>query len=213
MFSMQQIRRRKWWLGITLALSRASLMPRNPSSSTRPKRASRRPMSPATTPAARAGRRKSPSKCDKPWPQVFEWLRLTRLPFITTYKPAGSFTHIARNRPPLHDPKSWTPSTTPCRTSIICSTAARARSALSPWMRKHDQLHRSARIKGRGTSERGKTELVPSTVPLNVLVAEDFAPEIRKMLSNFGQATPLVHLEPVGPARQGRQPDADHGHH
>src|SRR5437867_4277571 len=104
MISMKQIRRRKWWLGVALALSRGMVRAQEPSTfdvppkSDAPAPTATKPMPPTLADKIDpyGGKRVVAEMRDRPWPQVFEWLQKeTNLPVMTAHKPTGSFTFIS----------------------------------------------------------------------------------------------------------------------
>jgi general secretion pathway protein D len=137
---------------------------------------------------------------NKPWKQVFEWLSdQTGMPFNSLNTPPGSYTFTAPkgsvgatqgytisevidhlNEAMLVAPPSQRWQILRLNTTL---TLVPADEKIDPSLLPHltpDEL------KGRGNSE-----IVSTVVQLNTLVAEDFAPEVKRMLGPFGEVTIL----------------------
>lgn len=132
----------------------------------------------------------------RPWANVFEWLSdQTGLPFISNYAPpTGTFQFIA--------PKIGTEQrryTMPQIIDIINEallahkyTLIRREASLTlvPADEKIDP-NLVPRILPADLDNRGATEIVSVVLPLQMLVAEDFAPEVKKLMGPFGEVVAL----------------------
>ncbi len=132
----------------------------------------------------------------KPWAGVFEWMtNQTDLPIITTYKPSGTFTFQG---PPG---KLYTiPEVIDIINEALLANSEtqkfylirRERSfTLVPADEKIDPSI-LPRINLEELDGRGNTEMVSIVLPLTSLVAEDVAPEIKKMMGPFGEVVPMT---------------------
>src|SRR5262245_55650940 len=160
------------------------------------------PQPPASPPAAPAPATASSEKKvrfefrDKRWAEVLEWLtEQTALPVISNNKPSGTFTFIA---PKINgQPREYTipevidiinESLSQQKFMLIrreaSFTIVAADEIISDWI--------LPRIRPDDLSARGKTEMVSIVLQLNVLVAEDMVPEVRKMMGPFGDVVALT---------------------
>ena len=150
---------------------------------------------PPTVPAKDAGKVEKKIAFEmraKPWAQVFEWLSdQTGLPFISNYPPpTGSFNFIN----PRIDGKE------PRKYSIgevidvvneglqqykYVLIRREASLTLFPADEKLPPEHVQT-IRAEDLPNRGNTEVVKVVVKLEGLVAEDFAPEVKRIMGNFG---------------------------
>jgi type II secretory pathway component GspD/PulD (secretin) len=129
---------------------------------------------------------------NKPWKAVLEWLtEQSRLPVIAQQVPTGTFTLVA---PPG---KSYT----------LAEVIDLMNEALSPRFR----LHRGpaslvllpgderpdptlvATVRPDELAALGRTEVVRVVLPLRGLHAKDLAPEVKKLLSPFGEVSTLAN--------------------
>jgi type II secretion system protein D len=159
------------------------------------------PAAPTAPAAAPAEKRVKFEFSNKPWKQVFEWLSdQTGLTFNSINVPPGSFTFIA--------PKGSVGATQGYTIPEVIDHLNEAMLAAPPTQR-WQLIRREVsftlvpaddpidpilvpritvdELKGRGT-----TEIVSIVLQLNTLVAEDFAPEVKRMLGPFGQVTVLA---------------------
>ncbi|MBV9124315.1 MAG: hypothetical protein JO112_13230, partial [Planctomycetes bacterium] len=129
---------------------------------------------------------------DKPWANVLEWLSdITGLPVIASAKPTGTFNFIA--------PKGKT-YTIPeiidiLNEGLIAQKYVLIRRSQSFTLVPADEPIDPAivpRISVDELGQRGNTEIVSMVLPLTSLVAEDFAPEVKKMMGPFGQVTTIA---------------------
>ena len=132
----------------------------------------------------------------KPWAGVFEWMtNQTDLPIITTYKPSGTFTFQGPAG------KLYTiPEVIDIINEALLANSEtqkfylirRERSfTLVPADEKIDPSI-LPRINLDELDGRGNTEMVSIVLPLTSLVAEDVAPEIKKMMGPFGEVVPMT---------------------
>ena len=151
---------------------------------------------PAASPAPFGGKKVAFSFDSKPWAGVFEWLtNQTDLPVITTYKPSGTFTFQGPAG------KLYTvPEVIDIINEALLANSEtqkfylirRERSfTLVPADEKIDPTL-LPRIAMEELDQRGNTEMVSIVLPLTTLVAEDVAPEIKKMMGPFGEVVPMT---------------------
>ncbi len=143
--------------------------------------------------------RKAPAKTlsfemrEKPWSVVLEWLSdKAGLPVITSHKPAGNFTFIA----PPGDQQYTIP-----QVIDIINDALQAQKlilinrktslTIVPADGKIDRAL-LPQIPVEDLDAHGNTELVTLVLPLTSLVAEEVAPEVKKLMGPFGEAVPLA---------------------
>src|SRR4051812_42152083 len=134
---------------------------------------------------------------NKPWSQVFEWLAdTTGVPFASTLKPTGSFTFI----PPKGSVGATQGYTVPEIIDIINEVLLQQKYLLI--RREATFIIVSADEKPDPTlvpriivdelKGRGNTEMVSTVLSLNTLVAEDVAPEVKRIMGPFGEVTVLA---------------------
>jgi len=130
---------------------------------------------------------------EKPWSVVLEWLSdKAGLPVITSHKPAGNFTFIA----PPGDQQYTIP-----QVIDIINDALQAQKlilinrktslTIVPADGKIDRAL-LPQIPVEDLDAHGNTELVTLVLPLTSLVAEEVAPEVKKLMGPFGEAVPLA---------------------
>jgi len=131
---------------------------------------------------------------DKPWATVLEWLSdQTGVPVITIHKPTGTFTFIA----PRNGPTQFTiPQIIDILNEALLAQKyilIRRTSSftLLPADEKIDQ-QMLPRIRIEDLDEHGLTELASVVLPLTSLVAEDLAPEVKKMMGPFGEVVAMA---------------------
>ncbi|HEX4591632.1 MAG TPA: secretin N-terminal domain-containing protein, partial [Gemmataceae bacterium] len=159
--------------------------------------------SPAPEPAAKppAEKRVKFEFNNKPWKQVFEWLSdTTGLTFTGYNMPTGSLTFIA--------PKGSVGATQGYTIPEVIDIINEALLAAPPTQR-YQLIRREMsftlvsaeekidpilvpRVTVDELKGRGNTEIVSTVVQLNTLVAEDYAPEVKRMLGPFGEVTVLA---------------------
>ncbi len=133
----------------------------------------------------------------KAWRAVFEWLaETTGKPVVTNFYPTGTFTFIG----PAN--KEYTiPQVIDILNEALLSNSQtnkyylinRERSfTLVPADERIDMVL-LPRIIPDEMSKHGDTELVSMVLPLKTLVADDVAPQIKKMMGPFGEAIPMTH--------------------
>jgi len=133
---------------------------------------------------------------DKRWAEVLEWLtEQTGLNVISNNKPAGTFTFIA---PKVNgQPREYTiPEVIDIINEALVQqkfmlirreasfTIVLADEVINDWI--------LPRIRTEDLPTRGKSEMVSIILQLNVLVAEDMVPEVRKMMGPFGDVVALT---------------------
>jgi type II secretion system protein D len=161
------------------------------------------PQSPAAAPAAAtsAEKRVKFEFNNKPWKQVFEWLSdQTGLMFTGINIPPGSFTFIA--------PKGSVGATQGFTIPEVIDSINEALLAAPPNQRwqlvRREQTFTLIpadekpdpilvpRVTADELAKRGNTEIVSLVFQLSTLVAEDYAPEVKRMLGPFGEVTVLA---------------------
>jgi hypothetical protein len=127
---------------------------------------------------------------NKPWGQVFEWLSdTTGLPVVGVIKPTGSFTFI----PPDANKRYTLPQIMDILNEALLQQKMillrRERSiTILPADEKPELI---PRVQPQDFKNYGETELVSVLIPLRTLVAEDVAPDVKKMLGPFGNVAAL----------------------
>lgn len=129
----------------------------------------------------------------KPWSSVFEWLtEQTGLPFISNIQPpTGTFNFIA---------KAGKKYTMPEVIDIINEGLLGSKFILIRRENSYTLVPADEKIRGElvprirleDMKTRGNTEIVSVVLPLKAMVAEDFAPEVKKMMGPFGEVVPLA---------------------
>lgn len=143
-----------------------------------------------------AGKKVAFSFDSKPWSGVFEWLtNQTDLPVITTFKPSGTFTFLGTPG------KLYTiPEVIDIINEALLANSdtqkfyliRRERSfTLVPADEKIDPIL-LPRIEITELADHGNTEMVQVVLPLTTLIAEDLAPEVKKMMGPFGDVNPMA---------------------
>jgi type II secretory pathway component GspD/PulD (secretin) len=136
------------------------------------------------------------SMSEKPWGSVFTWLtEQTGKPLITNYKPTGSFTFISPPKKKYTIPEIIDI----INDGLIANSATqkyylinRERSfTIVPADEKIDPSNLDSLKSPEELTSRGRTELVRVTFPLKTLVAEDVAPEVKKMMGPFGDVVAM----------------------
>jgi type II secretion system protein D len=126
---------------------------------------------------------------DTQWSKVFEWLQKeTGLTFITTVKPTGSVT--------VKSDKKYT---LPELFDLLNELLAQQKYVIlrgSQTFTIHPADERIptqslAQITLDELAKRGDTEVVRVVIPLKTVIAEDVAPQAKKLLSNFGEVAPF----------------------
>jgi general secretion pathway protein D len=128
----------------------------------------------------------------KPWAQVFEWLSdQTGLPFISNYPPpTGSFNFI-NPRIDGKEPRKYTIGEVidivneGLQQYKYVLIRREASLTLFPADEKLPPEHVQT-VRVEDLPSRGNTEVVKIVVKLEGLVAEDFAPEVKRIMGNFG---------------------------
>lgn len=143
---------------------------------------------------------------DKPWNSVLEWLSdQAGIPVISSDKPTGTFTFIA----PRNSPREYT---IPQIIDILNEALLNQKFIII--RRSHSFTIVAAdtpvdrailpRLTVEDLDQHGNTELANVIVTLKTLVAEDVAPEVKKMMGPFGEvvsisgANQLVMTDTVG---------------
>jgi type II secretion system protein D len=132
---------------------------------------------------------------DKPWSSVLEWLsEQTGLPVITTAKPTGTFTFIAPRTGA--NKKAYTiPEVIDILNEALFNQKYLLirREASLTIVPADEQIDRGIlpRITADELPKRGRTEIVTLVLPLQSLVAEDIATEIKKMMGPFGEVVAM----------------------
>jgi len=130
---------------------------------------------------------------DKPWAAVLEWFAdVSGLHFSGTVKPTGTFTFI----PPKTGKRDYT---VPEIIDILNEALIQQKFILIRRLTSFTMVPADERIDPailpRLTLEeldsRGATELASIMLPLKSLVAEDLAPEVRRMMGPFGEVNPI----------------------
>ena len=133
----------------------------------------------------------------KPWQAVFTWLTdETGKPVITVYKPTGSLTFIG----PANKEYTMPEVIDIINEGLLSNSQTqkyylinRERSfTLIPADEKVDPIL-VPRIKVEDLVKHGDTELVSLVLALQSLVADDIAPQIKKMMGPFGEVVPMTH--------------------
>jgi hypothetical protein len=135
----------------------------------------------------------------KAWRAVFEWLaETTGKPIVTNFYPTGTFTFIG----PAN--KEYTiPQVIDILNEALLSNSQtnkyylinRERSfTIIPADEKIDMVL-LPRINPEDMAQHGDTELVSMVLPLTMLLADDVAPQIKKMMGPFGEAIPMTHTK------------------
>jgi len=157
---------------------------------------------PAKTPEPKAPeKRVSFEMRDKPWMQVFEWLTdQTGLPVVSQYKPSGSFTFISpRGADKL--PRNYTiPEIIDILNEGLLAGPETQQYVLIRRQQSFTLVPANEEIRPEilprvpldELPSRGKTEIVSVMLPLLSLVAEDVAPEVKKMMGPFGKVVPIA---------------------
>jgi hypothetical protein len=128
----------------------------------------------------------------KPWGDVFTWLtEQTGLPVVATSRPTGTFTFL----PPAPGKKYTLPEVIDVLNEALlqkrllllrrerCFAVVPADEKIDPGLLE--------RVRPEDLDLRGQTELVSVVIPLHSLQAEEFAPEVKKMLGPFGEVVAL----------------------
>jgi type II secretory pathway component GspD/PulD (secretin) len=131
---------------------------------------------------------------NKPWNEVLEWLAdQTGIPVSTDYHPTGTFTFIA--------PKAGSQRyTIPQVIDIINEQLTSQKYVLIRRSQTFTIVPADVkidpsilpRVLPEELEKRGNTELVSVVLPLNSLVAEDIAPEVKQMKGPFGEVVALT---------------------
>ena len=181
------------FLGVLIALGSWAIGARAVDPDEQPKKG-------ATVEPAKPAEKKPPEKMisfemrDKPWGQVLEWFSdQSSLPFIGNIKPTGTFTFIA----PRGAPKQYT---IPQIIDILNEALLNQkyvlirRTASFTLMPADEKIDPAIlpRIAIEDLEQRGNTELVSVVLPLTSLVAEDVAPEVKKMMGPFGDVVAMA---------------------
>ena len=129
---------------------------------------------------------------DQPWAKVFEWYAdISGLPFVGTSKPTGAFTYI----PPKGKGKlSLVQITDALNEALMAKKYVLVRRTASFTVLPADEtidVTLVPRVRLEDLDKRGKTELVLVVMTLASQNAKDLAPDVRKIMSPFGQATVL----------------------
>jgi type II secretory pathway component GspD/PulD (secretin) len=153
----------------------------------------------------------------KPWPAIFTWLSdETNKPVISVYKPTGTLNFVGPSGREYTIPEiidiinEGLLSNSQTQKYYLIN---RDRSfTLIPADEKIDpQL--IPRIKPEDLDKHGTTELVSIVLPLTMLVADEVAPQIKKIMGPFGEVVPMTHtgvnnlvmIDTVGNLKQIRQ--------
>jgi type II secretory pathway component GspD/PulD (secretin) len=128
---------------------------------------------------------------NKPWSQVFEWLSdTTGLPVIASFKPTGTFTFM----PPSADKRYTLPQIMDIlNEALLQQKLLLLRTERSITLLPADEAPHGLipRVQPQDFKNYGETELVSVVIPLRNLVAEDLAPDVKKMLGPFGKVAAL----------------------
>jgi type II secretion system protein D len=220
MISMKQLRRRKWLLGIVLAISGGYasaqespfLEAPNPQQppATKPSE-SPMPMAPMEQAKPANDGRVEFEMRDKRWIEVLEWLAdKTGLPFVGTHHPQGTFTFISPRRPGQPAPRYTIPEVIDIiNEKLMDEHYLLIRRTASMTIVPIDEkgqipLIDLPRIRIEELPARGRTEVVQIVVQLHSLIADEFAPGAKKMLGSFAdvvaisQSNQLVVTDTVG---------------
>src|SRR5262245_9582183 len=133
---------------------------------------------------------------DARWSDVLDWFsKETMLPFISTYKPTGSFNFIPPKLPNGQTREYTIPEVIDIlNEALLLQKFVLIRREASFMIIPADERIDPAwlpRITVEDLPRRGKTEIVSVVKQLNNLNAFDWANEVRKMMGPFGEVTPL----------------------
>jgi len=132
---------------------------------------------------------------DKPWGAVLEWLAdQSGLPVSTIHKPTGTFTFIA---PKSLSERRYTISQVIdiLNEALVNQKYILIRRNQSFTIVPSDEKIDPAILPQLNVEDldyRGKSELAQVVLPLKSLVAEDLAPEVKKMMGPFGEVVPMA---------------------
>src|SRR5262245_44675562 len=134
---------------------------------------------------------------DARWTDVLDWFQKeTQLPFISPYKPTGSFNFIPAKLPNGQTREYTIPDVIDIlNEALLLQKFILIRREASFMVIPADERIDPAwlpRITVEDLPRRGKTEIVSVVKQLNNLNAFDWANEVRKMMGPFGEVTPLV---------------------
>src|SRR6266568_3248626 len=193
MNSMKQVRRRRWWLGVVLALSggfagyagaqEQPIFLEDKQDPPPAKPATEAPKPAASTPAKDA--KIEFEMRDKRWVDVLEWLsEKTGLRVITTFKPSGTFTFIPPRPPGQPAPRYNVPEIIDILNEALQDQhymiiRRQASIGIVPVDEKGMiQGFNVPRVTVDDLSSRGKTEVVSVVLQLNSLSADEFASQV-----------------------------------
>jgi type II secretion system protein D len=208
MKSMKQVRRRRWWLGVALALSGGFagyagaqeqpifLEDKQDPPAAKPAAGADAPKPANSNPSAKDGKIEFEMR-DKRWVDVLEWLGdKTGLRVITSVRPGGSFTFIPPKVPGQPPPRYTIPEIIDILNEALQDQhyiIIRRQASIS--VVAVDDIGKVAgfnvpRINIDELPQRGKTEVVSVVLQLNSLAADEFASQARQLLPQ-GQVIPL----------------------
>ena len=126
---------------------------------------------------------------DTQWSKVFEWLQKeTGLTFITTVKPTGSVTIKSNKKYTLPELLDLLNELLAQQKYVILRGAQTF--SIHPADEKLP-LNSVAQITLEELAKRGDTEVVRVVIALKTVIAEDVAPQAKKLLSTFGEVAPF----------------------
>jgi hypothetical protein len=129
---------------------------------------------------------------DKPWKQVLEWYAdISGLPFVGNSTPTGTFTFLPRGGKRTY---TLTQITDFLNEALLAKKYLLVRRKASFTLLPADErIDRTLlpRIRLDDLDKRGRTELVTLEIGFKKLSAEDFGPEVKKLLGPFGEVIVL----------------------
>jgi type II secretory pathway component GspD/PulD (secretin) len=133
----------------------------------------------------------------KPWQNVFEWLSdKSGLPFISKYQPTGTFNFIA----PTGHKYTMAQVIDIINEGLLESKYVLLRRSNSLTLVPADEKIDGVLVplvSMEELAERGDTEVVKVVLQLHKLLAEEQAPEAKKMMSPYGEVVPLITANQV----------------
>ncbi|OWK45672.1 secretin N-terminal domain-containing protein [Fimbriiglobus ruber] len=186
-FRVPQWRLRQWLPAVLVAGLGGTALALQPQAAPVTQPAPAQPMAPV--PPAADVQKKFSYKFEKAsWDSVFAWFsRQSGLNLIATVKPTGTVSLTIDNKtlPEIID---------------LFNDALAAEKFVLVRLEQSFTLHTAdekfpsewiAKITPDQLSKRGKSEIVQTVLPLKTIMAEDIVPQVKKLLTNFGEVSPL----------------------